>query len=166
MNTRRLVHSFFVASKYFLLMHMKVLISIQCVEKLNQLHIHEQQHHSIQRATMNRQVCTHYNNDVGHNERARFCVDSTTKLVYSYKRKHTSRKKEKKRRRRSKNKRERNSESSDDLAFKSIYISHGYDNNYSSFTFAQPETKISLRQLQIERMENKHSSRTGLVNRC
>lgn len=65
-------------------MHIKVLISIQCVEKLNQLHIHKRRHHGTQRRTMNRQVCTHYDNDVGHNERAHFFLG-----VNSYKRKHT-----------------------------------------------------------------------------
>lgn len=55
---------------YFLLMHMKVLILIQCVEKLNQLHIYK--HHSSLRTAMNRQIRTHVITMMCHIERARF----------------------------------------------------------------------------------------------
>lgn len=114
---------------YFLLMHMKVLILIQCVEKLNQLHIYK--HHSSLRTAMNRQIRTHVITMMCHIERARFFF-----LLYAYKSPTYSHFKfvyfhnKKRHRNIAKKKHNVNTESSDDLAFKSIFICHECDKNY------------------------------------
>lgn len=125
-GTHILIFTFFFFI-YFLLMHMKVLILIQCVEKLNQLHIYK--HHSSLRTAMNRQIRTHAITMMCHIERARFfylyAYKSPTyshfKFVYFH---------NKKRHRSIAKKYNVNTESSDDLAFKSIFICHECDKNY------------------------------------
>lgn len=108
MKTRKLEYGFFfsLSFSYSFLMHIKILILIQCVEKLNQLHIHT----NIVTITGKRDVqwigrfVIHNLTMKHHIERAQFCVciqKPTNTLKYLYSQKKYNNNKQKKKRKKS-----------------------------------------------------------------